>query len=101
MLAATVARIVGYIGGRQERREEERIAGINTPEVRSKNESEKQKAFAAKKRLEELFVTKDLIIHSKGFDKYGRCIAEVITSDVNVGQVLINEGYAKKFESNY
>jgi micrococcal nuclease len=78
-----------------------RIAGINTPEVRSKNELEKQKAFAAKKRLEELFVTKDLIIHSKGFDKYGRCIAEVITSDVNVGQVLINEGYAKKFESNY
>ena len=78
-----------------------RIAGINTPEIRSRKESEKQKAFAAKKRLEEMFVSKDLVIHSKGFDKYGRCIAEVFTSDLNVGETLIREGYAKKFESNY
>ena len=76
-----------------------RIIGIDAPETRSKDESVRQAAFAAKKRLEELFVTKDLIIESKGFDKYGRCLAVVHTNAGNVGEILLNEGYVKKIES--
>ncbi len=77
-----------------------RIIGINAPETRSKIESERQAGFAAKKRLEELFVTKDLTIESKGFDKYGRCLAVVHTDAGNVGDILLNEGLVKKVESD-
>tara|TARA_B100001094_G_C17578140_1_gene506175 strand:+ start:203 stop:538 length:336 start_codon:yes stop_codon:yes gene_type:complete len=76
-----------------------RIIGINAPEYRSKVESVRQAAFAAKKRLEELFVTKDLIIESKGFDKYGRCLAVVHTDAGNVGEILLSEGLVKEIEA--
>lgn len=75
-----------------------RIIGINAAETRSKSESERQAAYAAKKRLEELFPTKDLMIESKGFDKYGRCLAIVHTDAGNVGEILLNEGLVKKSE---
>ena len=75
-----------------------RIIGIDAPEIRSRNEATRQAAFAAKKRLEELFPTKDLIIESKGFDKYGRCLAVVHTDSGNVGDILLNEGLVKKME---
>jgi len=75
-----------------------RIIGIDAPEIRSRNETTRQAAFAAKKRLEELFPTKDLIIESKGFDKYGRCLAVVHTDSGNVGDILLNEGLVKKME---
>ena len=75
-----------------------RIIGINAPETRSRNEETKQAAFEKKKRLEELFPTKDLVIESKGFDKYGRCLAVVHSDAGNGGQILLNEGYVEKME---
>jgi endonuclease YncB( thermonuclease family) len=75
-----------------------RIIGINAPETRSRDEKTKQAAFAAKKRLEELFPTKDLVIESKGFDKYGRCLAVVHSDAGDVGQILLNEGLVEKME---
>lgn len=77
-----------------------RILGIDAPEIRSKDENERKKAFKAKKRLEELFVDKDLVIKSKGFDKYGRCLAYVTTSSGNVGEILLSEGLVTKMDYN-
>jgi len=77
-----------------------RIIGINAPEIRSKVESTRKAAALAKKRLEELFPTKDLMIESKGFDKYGRCLAVVHTDSGNVGEILLQEGLVSKMEYN-
>ena len=77
-----------------------RIVGIDAPETRSRLESVRKAGEAAKKRLEELFVTKDLIIESKGVDKYGRCLAVVYTDAGNVGEILLNEGYVKKMDGD-
>ena len=77
-----------------------RLEGIDAPEIRSKDENERKKAFKAKRRLEELFVNKDLIIESKGFDKYGRCLAYVSTSSGNVGDILLSEGLVTKMDPN-
>ena len=75
-----------------------RLLDIDAPEIRSSDESIRKKAYAAKKRLEELFADKDLTIESKGFDKYGRCLAYVITSAGNVGNILLSEGLVTKME---
>ena len=75
-----------------------RILGIDAPELRSRDHEERRRARAAKKRLEELFVGKDLTIQSEGFDKYGRCLAHIITEAGNVGEILLKEGLVKKLE---
>jgi len=73
-----------------------RLIGINAPEIRTKDPNIKQKGLDAKAFLESLFKSKDLIIKSKGFDKYGRCLAEVFVDNINIGEELIKEGHAKR-----
>lgn len=74
-----------------------RLARIDTPEIfRPMNESEKKHGFAAKYRVAELILNKDVIIHTKKVGKYGRYIAEVwIDEDTNLNDLLLAEGYAK------
>ena len=76
-----------------------RLIGVNAPEIRTKDFKTKEKGLAAKAFLESLFTSKDLIIKSKGFDKYGRCLAEVIVDEVNLGEKLISEGYAQRIKN--
>jgi endonuclease YncB( thermonuclease family) len=76
-----------------------RLIGVNAPEIRTKDLKTKEKGLAAKAFLESLLTSKDLIIKSKGFDKYGRCLAEVIVDEVNLGEKLISEGYAQRIKN--
>lgn len=59
-----------------------RIAGINTPEVRSSSEKEKALAVRAKKRLEDAVAGKFVTIRNPKTEKYGRSL-----SDVDVGEI--------------
>ena len=74
-----------------------RLAGIDTPESRTRNLAEKKLGLAAKKRLEELCVN-NFKIKSLGKGKYGRILAIPYTEDgQDICQILIKEGHAVEY----
>lgn len=79
-----------------------RLSGIDTPETYGvKKDSEEYKAgIAAKERLEELVMGKDLIIVTEKdkTGKYGRYIATIYVDDSNVNETLVKEGFAKRVQ---
>ncbi len=79
-----------------------RLSNIDTPELRSSNINERQKAIAAKERLTELFYKSEgfFKLVSEGFDKYGRCIGQVLIDGVDASKTLIKEGYGVPFEKD-
>jgi len=74
-----------------------RLAGIDTPESRTRNLAEKKLGLAAKKRLEELCVN-NFKIKSLGKGKYGRILAIPYTEDgQDICKILIEEGHAVEY----
>jgi micrococcal nuclease len=77
-----------------------RLAGIDTPESRTRNKAEKVLGLAAKERVIELVggVSGKILIQSLGTGKYGRILAIPLTLDgVNICATLINEGHAVEY----
>ena len=73
-----------------------RIRGVDTPELKTKSEIEKQLALEAKYELERLL--------SQGFkyvetnkDKYGRTVADVFVGTENVAESLIKSGHGRAY----
>ena len=56
-----------------------RLAGIDTPEIRTRDKEEKKKGFADKKVLEDAIAANkdEFLLISHGVGKYGRCIGEL------------------------
>lgn len=74
-----------------------RLAGIDTPESRTRNLEEKALGLKAKERLIELCVGK-FKVQSLGKGKYGRILAIPYTEDgQDICQMLINEGHAVEY----
>ena len=79
-----------------------RLYGINTPETRTKDMTEKEKGLAAKQRLTELlsgeFIV-ETILNKRG--KYGRVLGVVYTMNndikTNINETLVSEGHAVKY----
>ena len=75
-----------------------RLAGIDTPEIRTKNQNEKVLALKARDRVRELCLGKEVTITTHGKGKYGRWLATVyIMEDVDLSICLISEGLGKKW----
>ena len=79
-----------------------RLAGIDTPESRTRDLEEKAKGLAAKARLEELLEEKNFVLESKEVGKYGRVLGTLHTYPegnfpVNVNETLVKEGYAVEY----
>ena len=71
-----------------------RLAGIDTPESRTRDLAEKKLGLAAKARLKELCVGK-IKVKSLGKGKYGRILGIPYTEDgKDICQILIDEGHA-------
>ena len=71
-----------------------RLAGIDTPESRTRDLAEKKLGLAAKERLKELCVG-TFKIKSLGKGKYGRILGIPYTEDgQDICQMLIKEGHA-------
>lgn len=79
-----------------------RLSNIDTPELRSSNLNERQKAIAAKERLSELLQETEgfFKLISEGFDKYGRCIGQVLIDGIDASKTLINEGYGVPYQKD-
>ena len=76
-----------------------RLAGIDTPESRTKNLEEKKMGLAAKARLKEILAEHKFKIQSLGKGKYGRILGIPHTEDgQNICQMLIDEGHAKEYD---
>jgi micrococcal nuclease len=75
-----------------------RLAGIDTPESRTRDLAEKKLGLAAKERLKELCVGK-IKIKSLGKGKYGRILGIPYTEDgKDICQTLIDEGHAVAYD---
>jgi len=71
-----------------------RIAGIDCPELRTKDEEEKKFALIAKQCVEEMILNKIIGLDIKGYDKYGRLLADVVCDKVNIAHMLLDTGLA-------
>tara|TARA_R110000824_G_scaffold52624_2_gene145868 strand:+ start:261 stop:638 length:378 start_codon:yes stop_codon:yes gene_type:complete len=74
-----------------------RLAGIDTPESRTRDLAEKKLGLIAKERLKELCVGK-IKIKSLGKGKYGRILGIPYTEEgKDICQMLIDEGHAVEY----
>ena len=74
-----------------------RLAGIDTPESRTRDLAEKKLGLQAKARLTELCGER-LKIKSLGRGKFGRILAIPYTNDnEDIGQILMQEGHAVEY----
>ena len=74
-----------------------RLAGIDTPESRTRDLAEKKLGLNAKERLKELCIG-SITIKSFGKGKYGRILAIPYTEDgKDICQLLIKEGHAVEY----
>ena len=74
-----------------------RLAGIDTPESRTRNKAEKALGLAAKERLKAL-CGDEVFIQSLGRGKYGRILAVPYTHEgTNICETLIKEGHAVEY----
>ena len=74
-----------------------RLAGIDTPESRTRNKEEQVLGLAAKERLKELCGEK-LAVQSLGRGKYGRILGIPHTEEgKDICKILIEEGHAREY----
>lgn len=69
-----------------------RLYGINTPELRKKEQ--KEDALKAMAYLQFLFNGDQVYVHSNKLDKYGRPLVTIYVGDVNVNARMIEEKLA-------
>jgi|TARA_R100000988_G_C3952244_1_gene141706 micrococcal nuclease len=84
-----------------------RLAGIDTPESRTRDLEEKAKGLAAKDRLKNVLEGATKIqLNSHGVGKFGRCLGELSVDVVdgqekltleNVNKLLVKEGHAVEY----
>jgi micrococcal nuclease len=82
-----------------------RLAGIDTPEVRTKNPEEKKQGLLVRDFLRKLILDKLVIIKCGKFDKYGRLLADVFQYDKqgkemlpSINDLLIEKKYAYSYD---
>lgn len=77
-----------------------RLAGIDTPEIRTKTAGEKEAAYAARDRVRDLILDTEVVVQSLTKpDKYGRLLVKVWTEDGTcVNDLLISEGHAITYD---
>lgn len=73
-----------------------RLAGIDTPEIRGE---EREHGLIVKNWLSEKILNKKIKINTikDCTGKYGRYIAYIYLDDINLNEVLINEGMAEPY----
>ena len=75
-----------------------RLFGIDTPELRSQDEEEKQKAIAARDFVRRRIPEKSSLFiktHKDKSGKYGRLLATIfLNSGENLNRLLVDQGFA-------
>jgi endonuclease YncB( thermonuclease family) len=75
-----------------------RLLGIDTPEMKTKNEDEKSIAHLAQKALSELILNKNVSLKNTSLDKYGRILANVYFEGVELSQWATEKRFAVSYD---
>jgi endonuclease YncB( thermonuclease family) len=75
-----------------------RLNGIDCPEIKGKNNDEKQCAILAKNEMTEMVLHKEIILKNIQTEKYGRILADVYVNDLHVNQYMIEKRLAVKYD---
>jgi len=75
-----------------------RLRGIDSPEIKSKNEYEKEIAHVAKSMLSDKILNEMVILENIDYDKYGRLLADVIFEDKNMSEFMIENKLAIAYD---
>jgi len=75
-----------------------RLNGIDTPEIKGKNDDEKTAAKNARDSLSALILNKYVTLKNIQSEKYGRILAEVYLDDICLNEWMIKERYAVKYD---
>ena len=82
-----------------------RMIGIDTPEIRTIDASEKVRGEAARDFLRNKILDKNVILHTQKKGKFGRWLGEIweIPNEgeslgMSINQLLIQEGHAKAYD---
>lgn len=75
-----------------------RLNGIDTPEIKSKNEEEKKLAKLAKDTLSSQILNKVITLKNIQLEKYGRILADVIIDNKNMSEFMLEKKLAVKYD---
>jgi endonuclease YncB( thermonuclease family) len=75
-----------------------RLNGIDTPEIKSKNESEKILAKKARDSLSQLIMTKHVTLQNVKNEKYGRILADVYLDELHINTWMIDQSFAVAYD---
>lgn len=75
-----------------------RLLGVNTAEVNSKVESERQLALEAKQYGIDNLLNKEVIINTAKSDSFGRYLASIVVEGKDYATLLLNEKLAVYFK---
>ncbi len=75
-----------------------RLSGIDAPEIKSDNDTEKALAHKARCALSDLIFGKVVILKNTGNEKYGRLLANVYLDNLHVNQWMLDNRYAVPYD---
>jgi endonuclease YncB( thermonuclease family) len=75
-----------------------RLRGIDSPEIRTKNEDEKKAAIISRDKLSEKILNKIVYLKDIGTEKYGRVLADVFYNNEKINDWLLNNKLAVKYD---
>ena len=75
-----------------------RLNGIDCPEMKGKDENEKECAQIAKKELNDLIMNKMVTLKNIQTEKYGRILADVYIGDLHLNQHMIEKRLAVAYD---
>ena len=75
-----------------------RLNGIDTPEMRTKDEDEKEIATLARDALSEKIMGKEIRLENIKTEKYGRVLCDIYLDKSHLNKWLIDEKYALPYD---
>ena len=75
-----------------------RINGVDTPELRTRNNLEKKLGYKVRDKLREKILGKVVYIVCDTFDKYGRLLVNIYIHGEDISKWLIDNEYAFKYD---
>ena len=75
-----------------------RLNGIDTPEIKSKNENEKILAKKARDSLSQLIMNKHVTLQNVKNEKYGRILADVYLGELHLNKWMIDQSFGVAYD---
>ena len=75
-----------------------RLRGIDTPEIKSKTQDEKEAAIVARDALSNKILNKKILLKDVKYDKYGRLLADVYLDKLCLNQWMLDNKYGVAYD---